>query len=96
MTTLSIRGAGLALGGGFTMLYLGCAFVMITVPQDVAIHFFNNMFHGVDVTSIMRWNMPFTEIIIGILEVFIVGWLFGAVMAVLYNCGSSKRETDRA
>lgn len=88
MQTLSVRRLGFALGGGFALAYLGCAFVMLTVPKEAAIRFFNSILHGVDVTTIMRWEMPWTEMLVGVFEVFILGWLFGAVLAVLYNLGA--------
>lgn len=48
--------------------------------------------HGVDVTPIMRWEMPWWETIIGILEIFILGWFFGAVMALSYNVGARAKK----
>lgn len=87
MHTLSVKRLSFALGAGFAVLYLGCAFVMITVPKDVAVRFFNSIMHGVDVTPIVRWDMPWWEMVVGVLQVFIVGWLFGAVVAALYNLG---------
>lgn len=91
MNTLSIRGSGLALGGGSALLYLGCVFVMLTVPHEAAVRFFNSLTHGVDWEPIMRWDMPWWEMIIGVLEVFILGWLFGAVLASLYNFGAGRK-----
>tara|TARA_R110002096_G_scaffold425301_1_gene633829 strand:+ start:499 stop:657 length:159 start_codon:yes stop_codon:yes gene_type:complete len=44
--------------------------------------------HGVDATPIMRWDMPWWETAVGVLEIFILGWLFGAVIAVFYNLGA--------
>lgn len=90
MRTLSPIRLGLAMGVASTLSYLGCVFVMATVPQDVAIRFFNSIMHGVDVEPIMRWDMPWWEMVLGVLEVLILGWLFGAVIAVFYNIGVSK------
>lgn len=89
---LDVRRAGFALGSGLALAYLGCAFVMATVPQEAAIRFFNSLIHGVDVTSVMRWDMPWWEMVIGVIEVFILGWLFGALMATLYNFGYAGRR----
>ena len=41
--------------------------------------------HGVDVTTIMRWDMPWWETILGVIEIFVLGWLFGALIACCYN-----------
>lgn len=93
MNLINVKRLGFALGAGFAVLYLGCAFVMATVPREAAVRFFNSITHGVDWEPIMRWDMPLWEMIIGVLEVFIVGWLFGAFVAVLYNLGA--REVPR-
>ena len=94
MQTLSVTRFGLALAMASALSYVGCVFVIMTVPQDVAINFFNSIMHGVDVTPIMRWDMPWWEMIVGVLEIFILGWLFGAIIAVFYNLGlTSKKES---
>ncbi len=41
--------------------------------------------HGVDVTSIIRMGMALWEAAIGIIEIFILGWLTGAAIAGVYN-----------
>jgi hypothetical protein len=82
---------GFAVGASLTLVYVGCVFVMATVPQDAAVRFFNSLLHGLDVRSIMRWDMPWTEMVIGIFGTFILGWLFAAVVAVLYReCGHNE------
>lgn len=91
MILLSPRRLGFAFASISALLYLGCAFVMLTVPQEAAIRFFNSVMHGVDVTPIVRWDMPWWEMSIGVLEVFILGWLIGATVAALYNIGIPKR-----
>lgn len=88
MERLSVNGLGLALGGTFAMVYLGCAVVMSTVPRDAAVRFFNSITHGVDWTVVMRWETPWWEMIIGVTEVAVLGWLMGAVIAGLYNLGA--------
>jgi hypothetical protein len=88
MVSLSPRGLGFAFAGIAAVFYLGCAFVMSTVPRDVAIRFFNSLTHGVDWGPIMRWDMPWTEALAGLLGVFILGWLTGAAVAALYNIGA--------
>ena len=94
MHTLSVTRFGFALAMGSALSYVGCVFVMMTVPQDVAVRFFNSIMHGVDVTPIMRWDMPWWEMIVGLLEIFILGWLFGAIIAVFYNLGSKGTKAN--
>lgn len=85
MARINIAQFGLACGITSALLYLGCVFVMATVGKQGTILFFNSLLHGIDVTSIVRMDMPFWEIIIGIIEIFIVGWLIGATIASIYN-----------
>jgi len=87
MDTISIRRLGFALGASTALLYLGCVFVMMTVPHDVAVRFFNSITHGIDWGPIMRWDMPWWEMVVGVLQVFILSWLFGALIAAFYNTG---------
>lgn len=85
MDRLSIPRFGFAIGVASAVAYAGCVFVMMTFPQDTAIWFFNSLMHGVDMTSIMRWDIPVWETILGIVETFVLGWLFGALVACCYN-----------
>lgn len=85
---IDVRRAGLGVGGAIALFYLGCVFVMLTVPQANVIRFFNSILHGWDVATIMRWDVGWWEAGIGTLEVFVLGWLFGALVAALYNLGA--------
>lgn len=92
MRTLSVTRFGFALAMASALSYVGCVFVMMTVSKDVAINFFNSLMHGVDVTPIVRWEMPWWETIVGVLEIFILGWLFGAIVAMFYNFGTKQKK----
>ena len=92
MNTLSPTRFGFGLAVASSLAYLGCAFVMSVVPQETAVRFFNSMMHGVNVEPIMRWDMPLWETIVGVVEIFILGWLFGAIIAVFYNFGLARRK----
>lgn len=85
MDTISIRRFGFALGGTFALTYSACAFVMACVSRESSIRFFNGILHGLDVTSIMTAEMTLGGVLIGIVEVFVLGWLFGAILACVYN-----------
>jgi hypothetical protein len=56
----------------------------------VSILFFNSLMHGIDVTSIIRTDMPWWEMAMGLVEIFILGWLTGATIASIYNFGFGK------
>ena len=90
---LNTKAFGFALGTASAVAYAACVFVMLTTPKDVVIRFFNSLMHGVDVTPIMRWEMPWWEMFVGVTEIFILGWLWGALVAVLYNL-ATKKETN--
>ena len=85
---LRVRKFGFAVGMTFALVYLGCVFVMATVSTETAVTFFNRLIHGINVTPLLRTEMPLWEMGIGIIEVFILGWLIGATVASIYNLGS--------
>lgn len=88
MHTISIRRFGFATGGSFGLMYLACVFVMLTAPREAVIRFFNSILHGWNVEPIMRWDMPWWEALLGAIEITILGWLFGALVAALYNAAA--------
>lgn len=51
--------------------------------------------HGIDVSSIIRTEMPWWEMVMGIVEIFILGWLIGAAVAGIYNAGRAGKEKTR-
>lgn len=85
MNLINIRKMGLAFGITSVLLYLGCILVMTTVGHNGTVIFFNSLLHGVDVSAILRMNMPGWEAIIGAFETFILAWLIGACISGLYN-----------
>lgn len=94
MKHINIRKFGLACGTTGALLYLGCMILMITVGHGGTVAFFNSLLHGLDVTTIIRHDIPVWEAAIGITETFILGWLVGACVAAIYNSsiGSSLRS----
>ena len=93
MQRLSPKALGFSFASICAVLYAACAVIMATVPKETAIQFFNSLTHGVDWGPIMRFEMPWYEMLIGITEVFILGWLVGATIATLYNASVGK-ETE--
>lgn len=93
MNRLNITRLGFAFAALFSVLYSTSMLIVMTGPRDTVIAFFNSIFHGIDVTPIMRWEMPWWEMVIGILEVFILGWLCGAALAIFYNLAGRKAVT---
>jgi hypothetical protein len=87
--TLSPRRFGFAFGATGVLFYLGCMLTMSTVPREKAIIFFNNLLHGIDVAPILRQSVSPTEVCLGIIGTFVLGWFAGALIALFYNLGSA-------
>ncbi len=92
MDRLSITRLSFACATLLAGLYGASMLIVMTGPRDLVVAFFNSVFHGIDVTPIMRWEMPWWEMLVGITEVFIIGWLCGAALATLYNMPGGKAE----
>ena len=90
--TINVKKLGLAFGLTGALLYLGCMLVMATVGHDDSIKFFNSLLHGLDVSSVMRASVPLWEAGMGIIQIFILGWLTGACIAGFYNAFSLKKK----
>jgi hypothetical protein len=85
MNRINIKKLGFSVGITGAILYIGCMIVMLTAGQEGTIKFFNSLLHGLDVSSVIRMNVPLLEALIGIVQTFIIGWLIGASIAVFYN-----------
>ncbi|TXD70740.1 hypothetical protein ESV24_01195 [Aequorivita lipolytica] len=85
MMKLNIKKLGFAIGITGALLYLGCIVIMLTVGHEGSVKFFNSLLHGLDVSTIMRMDIPLWEAGLGIIQTFILGWLVGACIASLYN-----------
>lgn len=88
---LNVKKFGLALGLTTSILYLGCGVLMLTVGHEGTVNFFNSILHGLDVSTIVRMNVPLWEVALGLIETFILGWLVGATIAAFYNFSLSKK-----
>ncbi len=88
MNRINIKRFGLALGITGALLYLGCMLLVATVGHTGTVNFFNSILHGLDVSSIIRTDIPLWEAGLGIVETFIISWLLGACIAVFYNLTS--------
>lgn len=85
MVQIQVKRFGFACGVTGVILYLGCILLMATVGKDGTIMFFNSLLHGIDVSSVIKMNVPVTEALMGIAQTFILGWLIGACIAAFYN-----------
>lgn len=85
MNKIHVKKLGLAFGLTGALIYLGCMIVMITVGREGSIIFFNSLFHGLEGANIIRMDVPLWEAFLGIVQIFIIGWLTGATIAAFYN-----------
>ena len=90
MNHINVKKFGLAFGLTGAVLYLGCIILMLTVGHSGSVKFFNSILHGLDVTNVVRMDVPIWEACIGLIETFILGWLIGACIAVFYNISIKK------
>ncbi len=90
MHIINVKKFGFATGLTAALLYVGCILVMETVGYNGSVKFFNSILHGLDTRSIIRMNVPFWEAFMGIIQVFIIGWLVGACIAAIYNISSKS------
>jgi hypothetical protein len=58
---------------------------MLILGHESTVKFFNTLFHGLDVTAIIRMDISPVEEIFGIVQTFILAWLIGACIAAIYN-----------
>ncbi len=91
MTIIKVRRFGCAVGTTMALLYLGCVVVMAISGRQGTVFLFDSLLHGLDVSPIVRMQMPLLEMIMGLIETFILGWLVGATVASFYNYGSSTK-----
>jgi hypothetical protein len=90
MFFIDIKKFGLAWALTFSLLYIGCIYTMAILGKDGSILFFNSLLHGIDVSAILKMDMPLWEIGMGLSGVFIMGWLVGGAIAGIYNLSMLK------
>ena len=90
MNNINIRKLGLAFGITGALLYFSCAVVMLILGHDSTVKFFNTLLHGLDVSSIIRMDIPLVEVLTGLVQTFIISWLIGACIAGIYNISFNK------
>ncbi|MCO6511453.1 MAG: hypothetical protein J5I65_11740 [Aridibacter famidurans] len=91
MSQIQVKKFGFAVGSTGALLYLGCILLMFTVGPDGTARFFNSLLHGLDVSSVIRMDMPMWEALIGLVQTFVLGWLIGACVAAIYNVALNTR-----
>ena len=85
MHRLNVKKLGFAFGLTGTIIYLGCMIVMATAGREGSIIFFNSLLHGLDTTNVIIMDVPLLEVLMGIVQTFILWWLIGASIGAFYN-----------
>ena len=89
---LDLKRMGFAFGTTGVLFYLGCMLTMATVPREKAVVFLNSLLHGLNVEPILQTNVPFGEVVLGLITTFVLGWFAGALVAGFYNLGFRKTK----
>ena len=94
MNHINIRKLGSAFGITGALLYFGCTLTMLILGHDSTVNLFNTLLHGLDVSSIIRMNISFVEVLTGLVQTFILCWLIGACIAGIYNISFNKKSSS--
>lgn len=95
MQRLNTKRLALAFGTAFTLFYLGCVIIMSVLGRDSTIIFLNSLMHGIDTSSVISMEVPVWMTILGLVEMFVLGCLWGAIIGGIYNLGLSKKTVER-
>ena len=85
MDVIKVRRFGIAWGMTFTIIYVSSIILFLIAGHEGVVFVLNSIIHGVDFSSILRHDMAASEMTIGIVEVFVIGYLMGATIASIYN-----------
>ncbi|MDQ8195306.1 DUF5676 family membrane protein [Coraliomargarita sp. SDUM461004] len=78
---------GMACAAAAGTFYLGCVLLMAVAGPVTLTLFFNGLFHGIDLRPILVEHVGFWMTLTGWINTVILSWLFGALVAVVYNFG---------
>lgn len=84
MEKLNVKAFALASASTFGITSVVCALLFWIAPA-FTLGLFNNLMHGVDLASIAKTGFSLSNAVIGFVLAVVLGYLFGALLAVLYN-----------
>jgi hypothetical protein len=67
------------------LFYLGCVAIMAIAGKAALVAFFNGLFHGLDLSPILMDQVSVWITVTGFINTVVLSWLFGALIAVVYN-----------
>ena len=91
MNKIDVKIFGFAVGSTVALLYLGCVVVLMVAGHETAVRFGNSLLHGLDISGIIRTDIPLLEALFGLIETFVIAWLSGASIASIYNASMRSR-----
>mgnify|MGYP001603824989 FL=1 len=89
MDKLNNKIVGFALATTSAILYLICAVFIWLFPKGT-MNYANYMLHNIDLGSIASKTMTLGNTIIGLILIFVSGYLVGILFASLYNYFNKK------
>ena len=98
MGAINVKKMGFAVGAALVIFRLGCILVFSLLSREQAISYFNTLLHGVDLSPILKMETSTLNVIYGVVQIFILGWLGGATIASIYNlqiCCSKTKEGNK-
>lgn len=84
MENINVKASGLAFAIVSTILSLLCALSYWLFP-NLTIGYFNYIVHGIDITPLTTRSISLSNVLIGLVIVFISAYLIGALLAITYN-----------
>ena len=84
MEKINVKAFALASASTFGIVSIVCALLFWIAPS-FALSLSSKLFHGIDLTGIAKAGFSLSSAIIGLVLAVILGYLFGALLAVLYN-----------
>ena len=89
MEKLNVKAFALASASTFGIVSVVCALLFWIAPA-FSLGLFNNMMHGIDLASIAKTSFSLSSALVGLILAVILGYLGGALIALLYNKFVSK------
>ena len=84
MEKLKPQATGYALASVAGIVSLVCL-LLIVVAKNFTINLFGAIFHGIDLSQIAADNITINSVILGFVEVVVIGFILGWLFAKIYN-----------
>ncbi|MDO8740758.1 MAG: DUF5676 family membrane protein [Candidatus Woesearchaeota archaeon] len=88
MEKLNVKTTALTLAIVGGVLSLACAAIIAIWPGSLK--YLGAIFHGIDLTAIAKTSVSIGSVILGLIEVVVIGAIVGALFAWLYNYFNEK------